>query len=156
MVTITTQTVYTNSMMSQYPIPISLPAPSQDSSPERPTSVSTTSTIGSPFSPNPFSAPFIPSNFIEPPSQHSPTQQSKTSTMPVFPAVLDPTLLLSARQVKIEFLRRDRVLARTIVGILAGRIELGILSPANGIGFPFTDKEQAKVYFPGSEIWADT
>jgi hypothetical protein len=32
------------------------------------------------------------------------------------------------------------------VGILAGRIELGILAPANGIGFPFSDKEQPKVF----------
>jgi hypothetical protein len=35
--------------------------------------------------------------------------------------------------------------ARYIVAILAQRIELGILSPKNGIGFPFTDKEERKV-----------
>src|SRR5271170_206260 len=158
MVTITTQTVYTTTIMSQYPIPISLPAPSQDSIPslpERPTSVSTTSTLGSPFSPNPLSAPFTPSHLLEPPPQHLPTQQSKPSTIPAFPAVLDPTLLLSARQIKAEFFRRDRILARTIVGILAGRIELGILAPANGIGFPFSDKEQPKVFPPISEMWGN-
>jgi len=152
MVTITTQTVYTTTIMSQYPIPISLPAPSQDSTPslpERPTSVSTTSTVGSPFSPNPFSAPFTPSHLlVESPPQQPPIQQSKTSLNPAYPTVLDPTLLLSARQIKAEFFRRDRILARTIVGILAGRIELGILSPANGIGFPFSDKEQPKVHVP--------
>src|SRR5277367_3306490 len=108
MVTITTQTVYTTTIMSQYPIPISLPVPSQDSTaslPERPISVSTTSTVGSPFSPNPFSAPFTPSHLLDsaippaPPQQTS-AQQSKPATMPVFPAVLVPTLLLSARQLK--------------------------------------------------------
>lgn len=159
MVTITTQTVYTTTIMSQYPIPISLPAPSQDpnsfpSLPERPHSVSTTSTVGSPFSPNPFSAPFTPSHLLDsaiPATPQTSNQQSKPPTLPIYPVVLDPTLLLSARQIKAEFLRRDRVFARTIVGILAGRIELGILSPANGIGFPFSDKEQPKVP-PGFEV----
>jgi len=138
---------------------MSLPAPSQDPTLERPTSVSTASTVGSPFSPQPFSAAFTSSNLIEPPqpphAQQTPTQQSKRPTIPVFPAVLDPTLLLSARQIKAEFLRRDRLLARTIVGILARRIELGILSPTNGIGFPFTDKEQSKVCLLRGEMIVD-
>lgn len=108
--------------------------------PERPTSVSTASTVGSPFSPNPYSAPFSP-------CQSSPSQ-TEDDIAPGIPSLLDPNLSLSARKVKTEFLRRDFAFARLIVAILAQRIEMGILSPPNGIGFPFTDKEDRKVYMP--------
>lgn len=144
-ITITTHSICTTTM-SQY-IPIHLPLPSPQSSPvlpERPTSVSTTSTIGSPFSPNPYSTSFTPT----PPSPPSPSQseQQQVTVVPsIFPAVLDPNLHLSARKIKSEFNRRDFLLARYIVSILAQRIELGILSPSNGIGFPFTDKDERKV-----------
>ena len=130
-------------IMSQYPISVHLPFPSEVSSPsipERPTSVSTTSTIGTPLSPNPYPSPRL-------------TGQLKTSstgevTTPVFPAVLDSNLHLSARKIIAEFQRRDIAFARLIVGILAQRIELGILSPTNGIGFPFTDNDIRKVASP--------
>jgi hypothetical protein len=49
-----------------------------------------------------------------------------------------------------EFERRDVMFAKYIVAVLAQRIELGILSPKNGIGFPFTDKEERKVRPPFS------
>ena len=129
--------------MSQY-IPIHLPLQSPQTSPslpERPTSVSTSSTVGSPCSPNPYSASFTPSEL--PPSP----LQSEDVKAPIFPAVLDPNLLLSAQQIKSEFFRRDVIFARFIIAILAQRIELGILSPSNGIGFPFTDKDERKVRF---------
>jgi hypothetical protein len=58
---------------------------------------------------------------------------------------LDSNLLLSARKIKSEFQRRDIIFARLIVAILAQRIELGILAPANGIGFPFTEKDERRV-----------
>jgi hypothetical protein len=66
-------------------------------------------------------------------------------TTPVSQGVLDASLSLSARQIKYEFLRRDQLFARLVVGILAARIELGLLSPVNGIGFPFTDTDERKV-----------
>jgi hypothetical protein len=125
--------------MSQCPVPISLGLSlSNETSPtiqvpERPASVSSASTIGTPASPNLYSALFFPGQLLSP---------------PVFPAVLDPTLLLSARKIKAEFLRRDILFARLIIGILAPRIELGILPPPNGIGFPFTDKDERKVSPP--------
>jgi hypothetical protein len=65
--------------------------------------------------------------------------------VPAFPCVLDSNLLLSARKIKSEFQRRDIIFARLIVAILAQRIELGILAPVNGIGFPFTEKDERKV-----------
>jgi len=65
---------------------------------------------------------------------------------PAFPSVLDSNLYLSARKIKAEFQRRDIVFARLIVAILAQRIEMGILAPSNGIGFPFTEKDERRVY----------
>jgi hypothetical protein len=129
----------TTVIMSQYSIPVHLPFPSELSPPipERPISVSTTSTIGVPLSPGPYTTPSS--------QNQTPPIQSEGMTSPVFPAVLDSNLLLSARKVKAEFLRRDIEFARLIVAILAQRIELGILSPTNGIGFPFTDKDERKV-----------
>lgn len=129
--------------MSQY-VPIHLPA-SRPESPrtlsERPASMSTASTIVRPFSPNPHSSPFTPNQTPTPP----PSNPSETLPKSAFPTVLDPSLVLTARQIRSEFLRRDIMFARLIVTILASRIELGILSPRNGIGFPFTDKDERKV-----------
>jgi hypothetical protein len=136
--------------MSQY-IPIHLPLQSLQTPPplpERPISVSTSSTVGSPCSPNPYSASFIPTAELPP----SPPQ-SEDVKVPIFPEVLDPNLLLSARQIKSEFLRRDTIFARFIVAILAQRIELGILSPSNGIGFPFTNKDERKVRPSSDGVW---
>ena len=74
-----------------------------------------------------------------------PPSQTEELTTPVFPALLDLSLSLSAHKIKAKSLRRHFAFARLIIGILAQRIELGILSPKNGIGFPFTDKEERKV-----------
>jgi hypothetical protein len=71
-----------------------------------------------------------------------------SSPVAVFHTLLDPNLTLSASKMRYEFERRDVTFARYIVAILAQRIELGILSPKNGIGFPFTDKEERKVRSP--------
>lgn len=139
-IAITTHAICMTTTMSQY-IPIHLPLPSLEPTPafpERPTSVSTTTTVGSHCSPNPYSTSCTP---IQLPT----SPQSDEVQVPIFPAVLDPNLHLSARKIRSEFNRRDFILARFIVSILAQRIELGILSPTNGIGFPFTDKNERKV-----------
>ena len=131
-------TFYTTTPMSQYPISVHLPFPSERSPhslPERPASVCTSSTIGTPLSPHPYSLP----------ATQNTLSRSQELIPPAFPAVLDSNLLLSARKIKAEFLRRDTSFARLIVTILAQRIELGILAPANGIGFPFTDNDTRKV-----------
>lgn len=136
------QTVFKTTTMAQY-IPIHIPLQSPQtppSLPERPTSVSTSSTVGSPYSSDPYSASFTATTELPPCPP-----QSEDVKGPHFPAVLDPNLLLSARQIKSEFFRRDIIFARFIVAILAQRIELGILSPSNGIGFPFTDKDERRV-----------
>lgn len=149
MVITITQTVFKKTTMSQY-IPIHLPLQSPQTPPglpERPTSVSTSSTVGSSYSPDPYSASFTPKTEL-PPS----LPQSEDVKVPIFPAVLDSNLLLSARQIKSEFFRRDVIFARFIIAILAQRIELGILSPSNGIGFPFTDKDERKVLLSSDEI----
>jgi hypothetical protein len=118
-------------------IPIHLPTPSQQESNtrhlERPASVSTASTLGSPMAPLCYSATTSPSRIS------SRTQQG---TSPALPGILDPQLSLNAHSLKLEFLRRDVIFARLIVAILAQRLEMGILSPYAGIGFPFTDKDK--------------
>jgi hypothetical protein len=139
------RTSYTPETMSQYHIPIHLPLPSPSSNPatlpERSSSVSTISTIGSPFSQTP--APHLVATL---PSQlHSPSPSQELT--PTFPSVLDSNLYLSARKLKSEFHRRDINFARLIVAILAQRIEMGILAPVNGIGFPFTEKDERRVNF---------
>jgi hypothetical protein len=118
----------------QYPIHIPIPQRRCSSPPNRPVSVSTNSTLGSPFSSSPVS-----SLYFDIPSQ------PEVLTTPVFPALLDATLPLSAREIKSEFLLRDQIFARLVISILAGRIEMGLLSPVNGIGFPFTDNDVNKV-----------
>jgi hypothetical protein len=141
MVITITQTVFKTTTMAQY-IPIHLPLQSPQtppSLPERSTSVSTSSTVGSPYSSDSYSASFTATELPTCPPQ------SEDVKGPHFSAVLDPNLLLSARQIKSEFFRRDIIFARFIVAILAQRIELGILSPSNGIGFPFTDKDERRV-----------
>ena len=148
MVITITQTVFRTTMAQYIPIHLPLQSPqTSPSPPERPTSVSTISTVGSSCSPNSRSASFIPTTELHP----SPPQ-SEDVKVPIFPAVLDPNLRLSARQIKSEYFRRDVVFARLIVAILAQRIELGILSPSNGIGFPFTDKDERKVMLPSDGI----
>jgi hypothetical protein len=97
--------------------------------------------MASSFSSHPYKSVFNPTE----PSPSSPSQ-SQELTPPAFPGVLDGNLLLSARKIKAEFLRRDLVFARLIVAILAQRIEMGILAPNNGIGFPFNEKDERKVY----------
>jgi len=72
------------------------------------------------------------------------SSRSQGVVSPVLPGILDPELQLNARSVRLEFLRRDVIFAKLIVSILAQRIELGILSPSIGVGFPFTDKEDRK------------
>lgn len=127
-----------NHIFASMSIPVHLPVPSQQEAmpghAERPVSVSTISTLGSPLVPQPYAVSRSP--------QLSSRSQGVMS--PALPGILDPQLHLTARSVKLEFLRRDVTFARLIVSILAQRIELGILSPSTGVGFPFTDKEDRK------------
>src|SRR5256885_1627541 len=136
-------TLYTpRPTMSQYHIPIHLPllspSPNPSTLPDRSNSVSTASTIGSPFSQTPKHNPISGPSQLQSPS---PSQE----LAPVFPSVLDSNLHLSARKIKSEFQRRDIIFARLIVAILAQRIEMAILAPVNGIGFPFTEKDERRV-----------
>ena len=145
LIAIHTVSIYTSEPMSQYQIPIHLPlpSPSQSSStlPERSSSVSTVSTVGSPFSQTPSSHHSAVGN-----PGHLRSTSPSQELAPAFPSVLDSNLYLSARKIKAEFQRRDIVFARLIVAILAQRIEMGILAPSNGIGFPFTEKDERRVY----------
>ena len=144
LITIILETFQSTTTMSHYSIPVHLPILSQSPNlPESPTSVSTSTTVGSPFSMHLYSSVM---NTSEPPP--STLSQSQEVAPPAFPGVLDGNLLLSARKVRSEFLRRDLVFARLIVAILAQRIELGFLSPSNGIGFPFNERDERKVSLP--------
>lgn len=140
---IQTVNTYTSETMSQYHTPIHLPLPSlaQESStlPERSNSISTVSTVGSPF-------PKTPTHHHAAHTIQSHSTTPSQELAPAFPSVLDANLPLSARKIKFEFQRRDIVFARLIVAILAQRIEMGILAPANGIGFPFTEKDERRVH----------
>ena len=130
-------------------IPIQLPSHTPESPqarPQRPQSVSTNSTLPSSVPTSPFS--LLPSSPVQLPPSTPASSSAPASLLPspvsIFNTLLDPNLTLSARKMRAEFMRRDILFARYIVAILAQRIDLGILSPKNGIGFPFTDKDEPK------------
>ena len=143
----------TMTTLSPY-IPIHLPSHTPESPharPERPQSVSTNSTLPSSLPTSPFT--LLASSSVQlPPSTPAPSSSAPASLLPgpgsIFNTLLDPNLTLSAGKMRTEFMRRDILFARYIVAILAQRIDLGILSPKNGIGFPFTDKDERKANPP--------